>query len=198
VRDARPGAPDFHAWWEGDQDQVGAFLYGYDSLWIPAALLSEAGGPRLADAVFAASRHKEVGLHINKGLAGAPAEAIAAARDTATNPDVLEAFALAIIADGEGPAYPGLPRAALDLEAAHRDARAIDHAAAELRRIAPEAGSYVSESNYFNASWQRAYWGDHYARLSAVKAKYDPEGLFYVYHGVGSESWSRDGFTQLR
>lgn len=198
VKDGRAGAPDFHAWWDGDQDQVGAFLHGYDSLWIPAALLGEEGGRRLADAVFAASRHKEVGFHINKGLAGAPAEAIAAARDTATNPDVLDAFALVIIADGEGPAYPGLPRAAPDLGAAHRDARAIDRASAELRRIAPDAGSYVSESNYFNASWQHAYWGDHYARLRAIKAKYDPDGLFYVYHGVGSEDWSRDGFTQLR
>ncbi len=38
-------------------------------------------------------------LHFNKGLAGAPAEAIAAARNTATNPAMLDAFALAIIAE---------------------------------------------------------------------------------------------------
>ena len=30
----------------------------------------------------------------------------------------------------------------------------------------------------------------------AVKAKYDPEGLFFVHHGVGSEAWSADGFTR--
>jgi len=29
-----------------------------------------------------------------------------------------------------------------------------------------------------------------------VKAKYDPEGLFFVHHGVGSEGWSEDGFTR--
>jgi hypothetical protein len=30
-----------------------------------------------------------------------------------------------------------------------------------------------------------------------VKAKYDPTGLFFVHHGVGSEEWSADGFTRL-
>jgi hypothetical protein len=30
-----------------------------------------------------------------------------------------------------------------------------------------------------------------------VKAKYDPEGLFFVHNGVGSEQWSPDGFTRL-
>jgi len=29
-----------------------------------------------------------------------------------------------------------------------------------------------------------------------VKRKYDPDGLFFVHHGVGSEEWSADGFTR--
>ncbi|MDF2759628.1 MAG: FAD-binding oxidoreductase, partial [Thermomicrobiales bacterium] len=33
--------------------------------------------------------------------------------------------------------------------------------------------------------------------LLAVKDKYDPEGLFVVHHGVGSERWSADGFARL-
>jgi len=136
-------------------------------------------------------------LHINKGLAGAPPEALAATRLTATNPAVLDAFSLAIIADGERPAYAGLARPAMDLDAAHKNARDIDRAAAELRKIVPHAGSYVSESNYFNRSWQNAYWGENYSRLRAVKTQYDPEGLFFVHHGVGSEDWSADGFTRL-
>jgi len=197
VQDPRPGAPAYHAWWQGDQDQVGAYLHGYDSLWLPAALLQEGQRQRLVEALFAGSRHKDIELHFNKGLAGAPREAIAAALDTATNPAVTEAFALAIIADGEGAAYPGLARPAMDLAAAHQDARAIDRATAELRRNAPLAGSYVSESNYFNAQWSRAFWGKHYPRLRAIKAQYDPDGLFFVHHGVGSEDWSADGFTRL-
>ena len=196
-RDTRDGAPKHHGWWQGDQSQVGAFLHGYESLWLPASLLEKGEQRRFVQALFAASRHKQVELHMNKGLAGAATAARAAVQRTATNPAVLDAFALAIIADGEGPAYPGLTRPPVDLQVAHADARAIDLAAAELRKVVPDAGSYVSESNYFNPSWQRAYWGDHYARLRGVKEKYDPEGLFFVHHGVGSEGWSADGFERV-
>ena len=173
------------------------FLHGFESLWMPASLLEKNTQPVLVKALFRASRFKEVQLHMHKGLAGATPEARAAARQTATNPAVLDAFALVIIADGEGPAYPGLSRPPLDLSAARTDARAIDLATAELRKIVPDAGSYLSESNYFNPLWQRAYWGDNYARLRAIKKKYDPQGLFFVHHGVGSEEWSPDGFERL-
>jgi hypothetical protein len=44
-----------------------------------------------------------------------------------------------------------------------------------------------SEGNFFDRSWQQSFWGPNYARLQTVKAKYDPEGLFFVHHGVGSE-----------
>ena len=66
-----------------------------------------------------------------------------------------------------------------------------------LRALAPEGGSYVSESSYFEKAWQRSHWGANYARLAATKKRYDPEGLFFVHPGVGSEEWSADGFTRL-
>jgi FAD/FMN-containing dehydrogenase len=195
--DTRAGAPPEHGWWKGDQDQVGMYLHGYESLWLPAALLQADAQSHLADALVAASRHKEVGLHFNKGLAGAPPAAVTAALDTAMNPAATTAFALAIIADGEAPAYPGMPGARVQTEAGRRDAQSIDAATAELARVAPQGGSYLSESNYFNPHWQRAYFGEHYAKLAAVKAKYDPDGLFFVHHGVGCEEWSADGFTKV-
>jgi FAD/FMN-containing dehydrogenase len=198
IPDKRPGASPDHGYWEGDQDQVGAFIHGYDSLWLPAALLESTSQARLTDALFAASRYKEVGLHFNKGLAFAPHEAIDASLDTAMNPAVTDAFALAIIADDERPSYPGEPRPPMDLEAAHRDARTIDAATAELAKVAPRAGSYLSESNFFNERWQQAYFGSRYPRLKSIKRRYDPEGLFIVHHGVGSEEWSPDGFTRLK
>ena len=123
LSDERAGAPAFHAWWSGDKDQVSAYLHGYDSLWLPAALLAEQA--TLAGALVAASRRWEVELHFNKGLAGAPAAAIAAARDTATHPAVLDAFALAIIANAGVPPLPGQP---FDAAVAHRNARAVDQA----------------------------------------------------------------------
>jgi len=67
---------------------------------------------------------------------------------------------------------------------------------AELLKAAPNAGSYVSESDFFEKDWQRSYWGSNYPRLAAIKKKYDPEGLFFVHHGVGSEEWSSDGFER--
>lgn len=56
---------------------------------------------------------------------------------------------------------------------------------------------YLAESNFFEEKWQQAFWGRNYESLSAVKDRYDPGGLFFVHHGVGSEPWSADGFTRL-
>ena len=67
----------------------------------------------------------------------------------------------------------------------------------KLLEVAPNAGSYVSESNYFEPNWQQSFWGTNYKRLAAIKKKYDPDGLFFVRHGVGSEEWSDDGFTRI-
>jgi hypothetical protein len=59
-------------------------------------------------------------LHFNKGLAGASANDLAAAKDTAMNPGVLDAFALAIIA-GNGPSpFPGIPGHEPDLTVGRR------------------------------------------------------------------------------
>jgi berberine-like enzyme len=136
-------------------------------------------------------------LHFNKGLAGAPEDRIAAARDTAMNPAVLDAFALAIIAGGDPHTAPSFPDHEPNLAAGRKAAIAITAAADELRSIVPKAGAYVSESNFFDKSWQQSFWGPNYPRLQAVKTKYDPMGLFFVHHGVGSEVWSADGFTRL-
>jgi FAD/FMN-containing dehydrogenase len=195
--DPRPGAPAHHSWWSGDGEQASMFLHGYESVWLPASLLEPAERSKLVDALFNASRHFEVGLHFNKGLAGGDPASIERARDTATNPASLTAFALAITATGGYPPLPGLPVKAPDMADAERHARAVDAANAELLKVAPEAGSYVSESNFFNKQWAHAFWGPNYARLKRVKAKYDPDGLFFVHHGVGSETWSADGFTRL-
>jgi FAD/FMN-containing dehydrogenase len=138
-----------------------------------------------------------VSLHFNKGLAGAPAQEVAAARDTATNPAVLEAFALAIIAGGGPPAFPGISGHEPDIAEVHQRARHIGKAMEELQKVVTEPGSYLSESNFFERSWQESFWGANYPRLAAVKKRYDPAGLFFVHHGVGSEEWSADGFTRL-
>jgi FAD/FMN-containing dehydrogenase len=195
-KDDRPGVPETNVFWPGDQGQAGQFLHGYDSAWLPAALLGAGQRAALGDALFAASRHRGLSLHLNKGLAGAPAEALAAARNTAMNPAVLDAFALLIMGAAEGPAYPGVAGHEPAVDAARREAQAIGRAMAEIRKLVPKPAAYVSESNYFEPQWQQAFWGENYAKLAAVKARYDPEGLFFMHHGPGSERWSADGFTR--
>ena len=191
--DKRQGASWSDFWWKGDGGQAGAFWDGYQSIWLPAALLDPPKRAALADALFAASRRWYIGLHFNKGLAGAPAEAIAAARDTPANADVASAFALAIVAaDRPNPPADGSPEMAQSRERAKR----VGEATAALRTIAPGSGCYLNECDYFLDDWQRAQWGDNYPRLAAIKQKYDPHGLFTVHHGVGSEGWSADGFTR--
>lgn len=197
VPDGRPGAPQSHFVWVGDQGQVGQFLHGYRSAWLPQSLLDEQAQASFADALFAATRHWGLSLHFNKGLAGAPADAIARSRDTAMNPGALDAFALVIIASEGDPAFPGMPGPGPDLAAARAEAARIDQSMEALLKVAPGAGSYVSESNYFERDWQASFWGSNYPRLAAAKHHYDPEGLFFVRHGVGSEGWSEDGFTRL-
>lgn len=197
IADDRDGAPRNHVLWAGDQGEVGWFLHSFKSAWLPAALLRKEQQAALVDAIFACTRQWDVEFHFNKGLAGAPPDAIAAARDTATHPQVLDAFALAIIAGNGAPAYPGMPGADQDLPKARAEATAIGRAMDALLKLAPNAGAYVSESDYFQRDWQHAFWGTNYPRLAAVKRRYDPDGLFFVHHGVGSERWSADGFTRV-
>lgn len=200
VSDDRPGAPEGNVFWIGDHGEVGHVLHGYRSAWLPASLLKKDQQRNLAEALFASSRHWGVSLHFNKGLAGASADDLAAAKDTATNPAVLDAFALAIIAGDGPPAFPGIPGHEPDLTAARRHARDINKAMDELLKVVTQvthSGSYVSESDFFERSWQQSFWGSNYPRLAAVKKKYDPDGLFFVHHGVGSEEWSADGFARL-
>ena len=170
-------------------------IYGYESLWLPASLLEADSEERLANALFAGSRYQLIELHFNKGLGGGAREAVEATRNTATNPAVLNAFALAIVADAEG-GYPGVRGHEPDVEAARKSRAQVHRCMNKLRVVAPRGGAYVSESDFFEEDWQHSYWGSNYARLALVKKKYDPTGLFFVHNGVGSEQWSADGFAR--
>jgi FAD/FMN-containing dehydrogenase len=195
--DDRQGALPYHAFWRDNRYEAGQLLYAYKSAWLPASLLEPSQQPSLIDAVFESSRHWGLEFHFNKGLAGGSPESVAATRDTSTNPQVLGAFALAIIGSSGPPAYPGMPGAGPDLAQARTAAAQVAKAMDELLKVAPGAGAYLNESDYFQRNWQAAFWGTHYSKLLAIKRRYDPHGLFFEHHGVGSEDWSADGFTHL-
>jgi len=184
------GAPFY---WAGDGKEAGQFLHGYRSAWLPASLLERDRENSLAEALFRASRHWPVALHFNKGLAGAPASELAAARECAIHPAALDSFALAIVAGNAPPALPGVPGHEPDLGAARRNAGSIGRAMDELLALVAQHASYIAEGDFFQVDWPRAFWGSNYPRLLAVKRRYDPEGLFSVHHGVGSERSVADG-----
>ncbi|MGH7522763.1 MAG: FAD-binding oxidoreductase [Gemmatimonadales bacterium] len=193
--DSRTGADPHNVWWAGDAGQVAWTIYGYESLWLPQHLLIGNAQTELATALFDGSRHQGISLHFNKGLAGSPREAQEATRNTAMNPAVLDAFALAIVADAGG-GYPGIRGHEPDEAAARSSRDAISRCMTPLRRVADGGGAYSAESSFFQENWQHSYWGSNYGRLASVKRQYDPAGLFFVHHGVGSEEWSDDGFTR--
>ncbi|KAK2758227.1 hypothetical protein FQN54_004071 [Arachnomyces sp. PD_36] len=59
-----------------------------------------------------------------------------------------------------------------------------------LRDVSPDGGSYNNEADVMEPNWQHSFWGDLYSDLLKVKEKWDPNGVFYVHHGVGTEGWT--------
>ncbi len=185
-RDDRPGAPRERFWNATNQMEVSWYVLAYGSRWLPRRLLDDADA--LADALFEASRPWLFQLHVNKALSGAAPEAVASDRGTAINPAVFDAAALALTASWQQYAFPGVAGHEPDAENAAVGARLVGQTMDVLRALAPGAGSYVNETDYFEPDWQDSFWGPNYPRLLEIKRRYDPQNIFRVHHGVGSEA----------
>ncbi|KAF8577475.1 FAD-binding domain-containing protein, partial [Ramaria rubella] len=61
----------------------------------------------------------------------------------------------------------------------------------------PGSGSYSNEADVNEPDFQTTFFGPNYARLSSIKNVYDPNALFIVGAGVGSEKWDADGLCLL-
>ncbi len=194
-RDERAGSPADRFWWAGDGEQVSAYWYAYGSRWVPLDLFEGAKARTFANALFDASRHWSVSLHFNKAQAGASGEAVRRGKRTSMNPAVYQAAALIIVA-AEGSGYPGVPGHEPDRAEGEAAKAGVAAAMKVIREATPGTGSYVNEADYFEPDWQRSFWGENYQRLSEIKRKYDPDGLFYCHHCVGSEGWSSDGMCR--
>ncbi|PWY68942.1 FAD/FMN-containing dehydrogenase [Aspergillus sclerotioniger CBS 115572] len=62
----------------------------------------------------------------------------------------------------------------------------------QLEAVTPNSGAYENEASFRQHNWQEAFFGDNYAKLCEIKEKYDPNHVFYVLKGAGSEYWSVD------
>ena len=122
-----------------------------------------------------------------------------AAPETATNPAVLDAFALAIIATGEsGRRFRELPATSRTwpplVEVPPRSTGQWTNS-----QVVRRARLLCLRKQLLRAELAATHSGARTMRsFAATKEKYDPHGLFCVHHGVGSEEWSDDGFTRVR
>jgi hypothetical protein len=185
--DERPGRGhprDF--WWASNENEISQFVDSYQSRWLPLDVVHDRPG-EAAEALYQASRHHPFGIHVNKGLAGAAPEALARDRTTSVNPAVFGALGLVICASLQKFAHPGVPGHAPDLRAAAVGAQSVTEAMAAIRSVSSRSGSYVNETNFFEEEWQNSHWGGHYPRLLEIKRRYDPDNVFSVHHGVGTE-----------
>ncbi|CAI6312253.1 unnamed protein product [Periconia digitata] len=57
------------------------------------------------------------------------------------------------------------------------------------RDLTPSLGTYMNEADWGSVNWKEDFYGVHYDRLSPIKEKYDPDGLFYCITCVGSDNW---------
>ncbi|KAJ5963115.1 hypothetical protein N7481_013420 [Penicillium waksmanii] len=58
-------------------------------------------------------------------------------------------------------------------------------------------GAYMNEADADEVGFQKSFWGENYPRLRSIKASRDPNDLFIVRKGVGSENWDDDGLCRL-
>ena len=195
AHDDRAEAPSDRFWWAGDGHQVSAYWYAYQSRWIPLTLFEAAHARSFAAAVFQASRNWSIWFHFNKGQAGASAGAFLLGRETPMNPTVFDAAALVIVA-AAGSGFPGVPGHEPDRAEGEKARAGVSAAMKLIRDATPGSGSYVNETDWFEPDWQLSFWGRNYPRLAEIKRRYDPGGLFYCHHCVGSEAWSSDGMCR--
>ncbi|PCG97577.1 FAD-binding, type 2 [Penicillium occitanis (nom. inval.)] len=59
-----------------------------------------------------------------------------------------------------------------------------------LKALAPNSGAYMNEADFRQPDFQQAFFGANYQQLQAVKAKYDPDDLFYALTAVNSDQWT--------
>jgi hypothetical protein len=63
--------------------------------------------------------------------------------------------------------------------------------------LSPNTGAYMNEGDVFDPNFQSNFWGSNAPHLLTIKAKYDPNGIFYCPVCLGSASSTTDGLGRL-
>lgn len=66
-----------------------------------------------------------------------------------------------------------------------------------VKAISPDSGAYMNEADFREPLWKEEWFGASWDRLSEVKETWDPEGVLYVFKGVGSEAWDLENDGRL-
>ncbi|KAF8527012.1 FAD-binding domain-containing protein [Hysterangium stoloniferum] len=61
----------------------------------------------------------------------------------------------------------------------------------------PDGGSYSNEADVREPNFQTTFFGPNYGRLSRIKKAYDPDAMFIVPAGVGSENFDADTLCKV-
>jgi hypothetical protein len=69
----------------------------------------------------------------------------------------------------------------------------------DITPVSEGGGTYLNEASVEEPDWQESFYGGYYAKLSAIKTKWDPNDVFYATTAVGSERWEvRDGYQGVQ
>ncbi|KAL4878800.1 hypothetical protein BJY04DRAFT_229664 [Aspergillus karnatakaensis] len=173
-------------------DHTGGIAHGGSRLFSRDLLVSGDGPQRLIqtlkDLPWSHGSHA-IGHIVAGGAVAANAETV----DSALNPAWREALTHIIV----GSLYPN-PHASLEEQKELRYNITNIHVEA-LRSVegSDRMGAYLNEADPYEKDFQASFWGANYARLYDIKQKWDPEGLFIVRRGVGSEDWDEEGLCRM-
>jgi FAD/FMN-containing dehydrogenase len=176
-------------WWYTDPEaSVNYYIDSMQSRWVPARLFEPEHIGELAAALIETSAKGLIEIVTYKGMAGADAATAARNATLSTNPAALASPALVLFARVQPGVYPGIPGHSPDKQKSAQSSTEARAAIDVFRELMPETGAYFNESSYHEPNPNQAFWGSNYERLLEVKKRYDPNNLFKVHLGVGSDS----------
>jgi hypothetical protein len=75
-----------------------------------------------------------------------------------------------------------------NMEAAQK--RMTEEFMPKITALTPGSGSYLNEADFRQEGWKDVFFGSNYGKLQDIKNKYDPDNMFYILKGVGSDKWT--------